>query len=72
MSLLEHTRGQYRSLRLSATAAHLTELLAEAEANELSYLDFAQRIAVHELTERGHSRVARHLRQAKLPAEKHL
>lgn len=41
MSRLEQTRSQYRSLRLSATAKHLEALLAQAEAGELSYLDFA-------------------------------
>lgn len=72
MSMLDRTMAQYRSLRLSATAAKLTELLGEAEANELSYLDFAQRIAEHELTERTHNRIARNLRQAQLPSEKRL
>ncbi|WP_347333035.1 ATP-binding protein, partial [Marinimicrobium locisalis] len=68
MSRLEQTQSQYRSLRLSATANHLDELLAQAEANELSYLDFAQQVAEHELTERTRSRIARHLKQAQLPA----
>lgn len=42
MSLLDSTIAQYRSLRLSATAGELATLLARAEANELSYLSFAQ------------------------------
>lgn len=70
MNLLECTISQYRSLRLSATAAQLAELLAEAEANELSYLSFAQRLAEHELTQRTQTRIDRHLRQANLPTEK--
>lgn len=72
MSLLDRTTAQYRSLRLTATANQLTELLAQAEANELSYLDFAQRLAEHELTQRTRSRIARHLKQSQLPSEKHL
>ncbi len=72
MSLLDSTVAQYRSLRLTATANQLTELLAQAEANELSYLDFAQRLAEHELAQRTRSRVARHLRQARFPADKPL
>lgn len=68
MNALECTISQYRSLRLSATAAQLAELLAEAEANELSYLSFAQRLAEHELTQRTRTRIERHLRQANLPA----
>lgn len=72
MSRLEQTQSQYRSLRLSATANQLADLLAQAEANELSYLDFAGQIAEHELTERTRSRIARHLKQAQLPAHKPL
>ena len=72
MSRLEQTRSQYRSLRLSATASQLADLLAEAEARELSYLDFAGQIAQHELAERTRSRIARHMKQAQLPADKPL
>jgi DNA replication protein DnaC len=72
MSRLEQTQSQYRSLRLGATASQLAHLLEQAEANELSYLDFAQQIAQHELSERTRSRIARHLKQAQLPAHKPL
>ncbi|QOC21564.1 ATP-binding protein [Wenzhouxiangella sp. AB-CW3] len=72
MSRLEQTQSQYRSLRLSATAGHLGELLAQAEANELSYLEFARQIAEHELAERTRRRIDRHLKQAQLPAHKPL
>lgn len=71
MNRLEQTTAHYRSLRLSATARQLTDLLAEAEAQELSYLDFAGRLAEYELAERTRTRLERHLRQAQLP-EKHL
>lgn len=72
MSRLEQTRSQYRSLRLGATANQLPDLLAQAEANALSYLDFAGQIAQHELTDRTRIRVARHMKQAQLPADKPL
>nr|WP_317976910.1 ATP-binding protein [Wenzhouxiangella sp. AB-CW3] len=72
MSRLEQTQSQYRSLRLSATAGHLGELLAQAEANELSYLELARQIAEHELAERTRRRIDRHLKQAQLPAHKPL
>lgn len=72
MSRLEQTQSHYRSLRLNATALHLTDLLAQAEANELSYLDFAQQLAQHEMAERTRGRIARHLKQAQLPAHKPL
>ncbi len=72
MSLLEQTQSRYRSLRLNAIANQLADLLAKAEANELSYLEFAHQLAEHELTERTRNRIARHLKQARLPADKPL
>lgn len=72
MSRLEQTQSHYRSLRLTATARELVDLLAKAEAQELSYLDFAGQIAEHELAERTRIRVDRHLKQAQLPAHKSL
>lgn len=70
MSLLDRTATQYRSLRLGATASQLPELLTQAEANELSYLNFASLIAEHELDERTQNKVARQMRQARFPALK--
>ncbi|MBT2772740.1 IS21-like element helper ATPase IstB [Halomonas sp. ISL-60] len=70
MRRLEQTQAQYRSLRLYATAKQLAQLLSQAEANELSHLDFAGQIAQHELGERTRSRIIRHLKQAQLPAHK--
>jgi hypothetical protein len=52
MSQLEQTVARYRSLRLSAAAYELTNLLAEAEANEMSYLSFADWLAEHVLAGR--------------------
>lgn len=72
MSLLERATAQYRALRLTATANGLADLLSEAEAQELSYLDFARRLAEHEVTERTRTRIERHRKQAQFPAEKPL
>lgn len=72
MSLLESTATQYRSLRLGAIASELPELLAQAEANELSYLNFAQVLVEHELMVRTRNRISRYLRQARFPSEKPL
>lgn len=72
MSLLEQTARRYRDLRLTAAAEGLPNLLAEAEAQELSYLDFAERLAIHELNERTRKRIERHQRQAGFPVDKHL
>lgn len=72
MSKLEQTAAQYRSLRLSAIAGELSQLLTEAEANEMSYLNFANRLAEHELQQRQHRRIQRNLKGAGFSASKHL
>ena len=72
MSQLEQTVSRYRSLRLSAAAYELTNLLAEAEANEMSYLSFADRLAEHELIQRQDKRIRRNRKMAAFPAEKRL
>src|SRR5690554_3188287 len=72
MGMLEHTAAQYRSLRLSAIASELTQLLADAEEGEMSYLSFANRLAEHELSRRQSSRVQRNHKAAGFPAQKHL
>jgi DNA replication protein DnaC len=72
MSQLEQTVSRYRSLRLSAAADELTNLLAEAEANEMSYLSFADRLAEHELIQRQDKHIRRNRKMAAFPAEKRL
>ncbi|SET96206.1 IstB-like ATP binding protein [Marinobacter segnicrescens] len=72
MSQLEQTVSRYRSLRLSAAADELTNLLAEAEVNEMSYLSFADRLAEHELIQRQDKRIRRNRKMAAFPAEKRL
>ena len=72
MSQLEQTVARYRSLRLSAAADELINLLAEADANEMSYLSFADRLAEHELVQRQDKRIHRNRKMAAFPAEKRL
>lgn len=72
MGMLEQTASQYRSLRLSAIAGELNQLLAEAEASEMSYLNFANRLAEYELVHRQSSRIQRNLKSASFPAQKTL
>jgi DNA replication protein DnaC len=72
MSALELTASKYRHLRLYATAGQLQELLAQAEANELSYLSFAERLADHELAQRCDKRIALNRRKAGFPVDKRL
>ena len=72
MSQLEHTITRYRNLRMSAAAEHLAELLSQAEANQLSYLNFADQLAEYELSQRHHKRIERNRRGAAFPAQKRL
>ena len=72
MGMLEQTTAQYRSLHLSAIAGELTQLLAEAEEGEMSYLSFASRLAEYELSRRHSSRIQRNGKTAGFPAQKHL
>jgi DNA replication protein DnaC len=72
MGQLELTTGRYRGLRMTAIANHLTELLSRAEANEVSYLAFADMLAEHERAERESKRIDRNRRQAHFPSDKRL
>jgi DNA replication protein DnaC len=72
MSALEHAASLYRALHCPAIAQGLQALLSHAEANELSYLQLAQRLAEHELSARTRTRVERNRRLAQFPAPKTL
>lgn len=72
MGQLELTTGRYRSLRLSAIADDLTGLLGQTEANEVSYLTFADMLAEHERNQREAKRIVLNRRQAKFPSDKRL
>jgi DNA replication protein DnaC len=71
-SSVEQVAQQYRGLRFNHIAASLPELLSRAEANELSYLDFAQQLVMHEQDERNHRRMGLNLRKAGFPVTKYL
>lgn len=72
MSPLDQTVARLRSLRLSAVADELANLLSQAEANEWSYLSLLEQLAEHELTQREEKRIQRNLKQAAFPVRKHL
>lgn len=72
MGMLEDTMAQYRSLRMTAVTEELTQLLAEAEAGEMSYLSFANRLAEYELQQRQTNRIERNHKAACFPTHKHL
>ncbi|WP_280554660.1 ATP-binding protein [Halomonas sp. 25-S5] len=72
MGQLELTTGRYRSLRLGAIADDLIDLLARAEANEASYLTFADMLVEHERQRRDAKRIGLYRRQAGFPSDKRL
>jgi len=72
MNSIERTANLYRSLRFNAIGKGLEELLTEADANELSYLQFAHRLAEYEFGQRNARRVSLNRRKAGFPVLKSL
>lgn len=72
MSSIERTANLYRSLRFYAIGKGLEQLLGQAEANELSYLQFAQQLAEYEYESRNRQRVERNRHLAHFPVLKSL
>ena len=72
MHSIEHLSGQLRSLRLNSLSQAAGNLIAQAEENELSYLQFAQQLFDHELQSRNHRRIEINQRKAGFPVEKPL
>lgn len=70
MSTISHVAQQYRSLRLSHIAEHLETLLGEAEANESSYLHFAENLIGYEQSGRNSKRIEQNRRRAGFPLHK--
>jgi len=69
---IEQVAQKYRGLRFNSIADGLVELLAQAEANEVSYLDFADQLVEHEQTLRNQKRISFNQRKASFPVPKHL
>ena len=61
-----------RSLRLNSLSLAAGNLIAQAEENELSYLQFAQQLFDHELQSRNHRRIEINQRKAGFPVKKQL
>lgn len=72
MSSIEQTGNLYRSLRFNAIGKGLEQLLTEAQENELSYLQFAHRLAEYESEQRDQRRVALNRKKASFPVLKSL
>jgi DNA replication protein DnaC len=72
MSAVETLAQKYRALRCNHIATHLPDVLAQAEANELSYLELADRLIDLEIQGRAKNSVAMNLKKAGFPVVKRL
>lgn len=72
MPSINQLAQQMRSLRLTYMAAQVETLLNEAEANELSYLQFAENLLAHEVNARTKKRLETNRKKAGFPVEKYL
>ena len=70
MTSIEQTARKYRELRLSSIADHLERLLAEAESNEYSYLQFTDMLIDIEHKMRNKKRIELNRRKANFPLVK--
>jgi DNA replication protein DnaC len=70
MSAIERLAQQYRALHCHHIAAGLPDLLTQAEANELSYLQLAEQLVELERQGRERNRHTLNLRKAGFPAIK--
>lgn len=72
MTTIETVAQRWRSLRLGHLAQSLETLISQAEANELSYLQFTEMLVESEVRERNRKRLALNRGKAGFPVEKHL
>ncbi|MCF6253103.1 MAG: ATP-binding protein [Methylococcaceae bacterium] len=63
MSSIDQIAQKFRSLRMPGIAEHLEPLLSQAEANESSYLHFAQSLVEHEENQRNSKRIEQNRRR---------
>lgn len=71
-SSIEIVAQKYRGLRCNSIADGLAELLGQAEANEISYLEFADVLVEYEQQRRNLKRIDLNLRKADFPVIKRL
>jgi len=72
MSSIEQVTRKYRELRFTSLADSLDTLLARAESNELSYLQFAEQLVDCEQDSRLRNRITQNHRRAGFPVLKSL
>jgi DNA replication protein DnaC len=69
---IEQVSQKYRGLRFNSIAEGLAELLSRAEANDISYLEFADQLVDHEQRVRNQKRIDLNHRKAGFPVVKRL
>ncbi len=69
---IEQVSQKYRRLRFNSIAEELVELLSQAEANDISYLEFADRLVEQEQRVRTQKRIDLNHRKAGFPVVKRL
>ena len=67
MTSIEQIARQYRGIRCNHIAQSLADLLRQAEANEVSYLAFAESLVTEELQRRNRRRIDMNRRKAAFP-----
>lgn len=72
MCAIEQVNQQCRHLKLASLITSLPELLQQAEANELSYLQYTDLLLGHEVKQRNDKRLVANRRKAGFPVEKYL
>ena len=72
MTSIEQIARQYRGIRCNHIAQSLADLLRQAEANEVSYLAFAESLVTEELQRRNRRRIDMNRRKAGFPVDKRL
>jgi len=72
MSLTDQVAGQYRALRVKHIADSLDRLISEAEANEFTYLQFAESLVTYEHQCRDAKRQDQNMKRANFPIIKKL
>ena len=70
MTSIEQIARQYRGIRCNHIAQGLADLLRQAEANEVSYLAFAEALVAHEQQRRNRRRIDMNRRKAGFPVDK--
>jgi len=72
VSSIEQVSSRFRDIRCNHIAQGLADLLREAEANEISYLAFAEALVAHEQKRRNQRRIELNQRKAGFPVDKRL